>query len=156
MSGAIVRHDREPRPSSSYGAHVEPAAPAQPTTTSRTCWRGSSSLASLISERPLASRHLRLLAISLSRSLVVGCCQLRLDTSRLVTAATASCMSDIPWMGMHRQPCPGRVCTALHACMGGHRQTSTAWVAPSVRPWRGLHHQSCPAWVGTIRHALNG
>jgi hypothetical protein len=42
-------------PAHPYGAHVEPAAPAQPTTTPRTCWRGSSGLASLISERPLAS-----------------------------------------------------------------------------------------------------
>ena len=57
-------------PAHPYGAHVEPAAPAQPTTTPRTCWRGSSGLASLISERPLASHRPRLLAIFLSRSLV--------------------------------------------------------------------------------------
>ena len=131
----------EPRPSSSYGAHVEPAAPALPTTTSRTCWRGSSGLASLISERPLASRPLRLLAIFLSLTGWSAACRLRLDTSRVVTESTASCMSYMPWMGIHRQPCPGRVCTVPHAMHGG---------APSDEPCTGLHRQSCPGGVCTI------
>ena len=131
----------EPRPSSSYGAHVEPAAPALPTTTSRTCWRGSSGLASLISERPLASRPLRLLAIFLSLTGWSAACRLRLDTSRVVTESTASCMSYMPWMGIHRQPYPGRVCTVPHAMHGG---------APSDEPCTGLHRQSCPGGVCTI------
>ena len=140
-------------PAHPYGAHVEPAAPAQPTTTSRTCWRGPSGLASLISERPLASHQPRLLAISLSLTGWSAACQLRLDASRLLTESTASCRSDMPWMGMPRQPCPGRVCTALHACIVRRALHGSA---PAVRPWRGLHHQSCPAWVVASRHALNG
>ena len=100
---------------------------------------GSSGLASLSAERPLASRQLRLLAIFLSLTGWSAACRLRLDTSRVVTESTASCMSDMPWMGIHRQPCPGRVCTVPHACG-----------APSDEPCTGLHRQSCPGGVCTI------
>jgi hypothetical protein len=154
MSGAIVRHDREPRPSSSLrrarqtcgaGAADDniphmlagPKRPSKLDLGAAACFTSTS------------------LAGDLSLSLTgwSAACQLRLDASRLLTESTASCRSDMPWMGMPRQPRPGRVCTALHACIVRRALHGSA---PSVRPWRGWHHQSCPAWVGTSRHALNG